>query len=199
MIKKISPHVLKINLDSNMYFLDIDSKILVDTGNRFKREFITKYFAKVIDLKKIEKVIFTHLHYDHIGNADLFPNAKFFASKKEIESFNDNPELTVLNKDILSKFKVRLNHVTNMDGLQIITTPGHTVGSICLYYWKEGILFSGDTFFGGDLNNKANRAVGRTDLPTSKPEEMEKSLEKLKMIKYKILAPGHDYYKEKVL
>ncbi|MEK6918150.1 MAG: MBL fold metallo-hydrolase [Nanoarchaeota archaeon] len=65
---------------------------------------------------------------------------------------------------------------------KIIETPGHTRDSICILY--KDILFSGDTIF-------ENGYVGRTDLPESDETEMEKSLEKLKKINYKILCPGH--------
>ena len=54
-----------------------------------------------------------------------------------------------------------------------------------LCYKKEKILFSGDCLF--------ENGIGRYDLPNSVPEEMEKSLDKLKKINYKTLAPGHDY------
>ena len=83
------------------------------------------------------------------------------------------------------KFKVKLSPLKDLLGLKIIKTPGHTKGSICLYYQKEKILFSGDTLF--------YNGFGRIDFPFSDPGKMEESLEKLKKIKYKILAPGHDY------
>jgi len=49
---------------------------------------------------------------------------------------------------------------------------------------KEKILFSGDTIF-------HRGTIGRTDLPTSLPKEMDKSLKKLAKYKYDILCPGH--------
>ncbi len=65
--------------------------------------------------------------------------------------------------------------------IKIIKTPGHTDDSICFLY--ENVLFSGDTLF--------HKGIGRTDLPESRPEKMQKSLEKLKKLDYKILCPGH--------
>lgn len=204
MLKKITNNIWKLNLDSNMYFLEVEQKILIDTGSRMKRELLKMFLPKMIALDKIEKVIFTHLHYDHIGNADLFPNAKFFASKQEIIDFKENPELTVLNADILAKSglqKKELMPIINMNGLKVINTPGHTRGSICLWYEKEKVLFTGDTFFSGNLHNLPaddklcldRLCLGRTDLPTSIYTEMKNSIEKLRNLDFKILCPGHDY------
>ena len=204
MLKKITNSIWKLNLDSNMYFLEVEQKILIDSGSRMKRELLKMFLPKMIALDKIEKVIFTHLHYDHIGNADLFPNAKFFASKQEIKDFRENPELTVLNADILAKSglqKIELKPIVDMNGLKVINTPGHTRGSICLWYEKEKVLFTGDTFFSGNLRSSPTAGkscldhlcLGRTDLPTSIDTEMKNSIEKLRKLDFKIVCPGHDY------
>jgi hydroxyacylglutathione hydrolase len=91
-----------------------------------------------------------------------------------------------LDREIAQKFTIHLNPIKDMHGLKIIETPGHTRGSICIWYEKEKILFSGDTLFHNNL-------VGRTDLPTSSPADLKKSLDKLQSYKYAILCPGHDY------
>ncbi len=65
---------------------------------------------------------------------------------------------------------------------KIIQTPGHTQDDICILY--DDILFSGDVIF-----NKGY--IGRTDFPESNPYEMQKSLQKIKNLNYKILCPGH--------
>jgi len=138
-----------------------------------------------VSLDKVDRVIFTHLHYDHIGNFDLFPRARFYASAEEIALLKKNRAYTIGDPLLVLKFKVKLNPLRDFLGLKVVKTPGHTRGSICLYYAKEKVLFSGDTlFFDG---------FGRVDFPFSDPERMGESLEKLKKIKYKVLAPGHDY------
>ena len=184
-MEKLAENVWKLNVDSNIYFLDIDEKIIIDAGPPGTRDYVEKELSKVVDLSKVEKVIFTHLHYDHISNFDLFPNAKFYASSEEIEFFKNNKLHAILNPDIVSKFNVELHVLNKLDGFDIIKTPGHTKGSFCLLYKKEGILFTGDTkFFNG---------YGRIDFPGAVPERMEESLKKVEGIDYKILAPGHDY------
>ncbi|MBW2975558.1 MBL fold metallo-hydrolase [Candidatus Woesearchaeota archaeon] len=184
-MEKIAPKVWKLNVDSNIYFLDLKEKIIIDTGPRAYRSIVQEELKKVIPFSKVDKVIFTHLHYDHIGNFDLFPNAKFYTSQKEIDLLKKNRFYAIGNPLLAVEFKVRLNPLKDFSDLKVIETPGHTKGSVCLYYQKEKILFSGDTlFFNG---------FGRIDFPFSDPGKMEESLEKIRNIKYKILAPGHDY------
>lgn len=56
-------------------------------------------------------------------------------------------------------------------GFDIIPTPGHTLGSVCLYDEKESLLFSGDTLF--------RDGYGRTDLPGGNMEQLIQSLKTL--------------------
>lgn len=185
MIKEIAKNIWKLNVDSNVYFLDLKEKVVIDTGPRAYRAVVEEELSKVVSLDKINKVIFTHLHYDHTGNFDLFSNAKFYTSEEEIELFKKDKVNAVLDPLFGNKFKVKLHPLKDFLGLKVIKTPGHTKGSVCLYYEKEKVLFSGDTlFFNG---------FGRIDFPFSDPGKMEESLEKIGKIKYKILAPGHDY------
>ncbi|MFZ4773418.1 MAG: MBL fold metallo-hydrolase [Chlamydiia bacterium] len=66
----------------------------------------------------------------------------------------------------------------------VMETPGHSPGSVCFYFPKEEILLSGDTLFRG--------AIGRLDLPTSRPELMRGSLNKLNLLPENTLVyPGH--------
>jgi hydroxyacylglutathione hydrolase len=185
MIKRVTNDVWKVVASSNVYFLDIEEKILIDTGDRADRHVMEQFLSKVVELDKVTKVIFTHLHHDHIGNFDLFPKAKFYASQAEIDDFKNNGLATVLDRDILEKFVAELNPIESSEGLEIIETPGHTRGSICVWYPKEKILFTGDSAF--------KNGYGRTDLPTSVPEQMTQSIMKLLEYPYKIMCPGHDY------
>ena len=70
---------------------------------------------------------------------------------------------------------------------KVIFTPGHTMGSVCLYNEKDKILISGDTLFYGSW--------GRTDLGGSE-EMIMKSLKKIqaKVDGKALVYPGHDYY-----
>ncbi len=186
--QNIEKGIWKISAGSNMYLLLLEEPVVIDAGDRsMRRE--ARFIENIIEPRLVKKVIFTHLHYDHIGNFDLFPNAEFFASQEEIDAFRKDPEKAVLDKSIAEKFRnAELKPAENLGikGVKIIKTPGHTKGSICIYLEEKQILFSGDTLFFG-------RQTGRTDLPTSSPKEMPNSLMKLVNYRFKTLCPGHDY------
>lgn len=67
---------------------------------------------------------------------------------------------------------------------QIIHTPGHTQGSVCLYFPEERKLFSGDTLF--------RCGYGRTDLPGGNYGQLISSLEQLMTLPSETeVFPGH--------
>jgi len=197
-IEKITKDVFKIsqekkprnvfNLSSNVYL--IKSKLaLIDLGNKKLINELIEALKRIgVDPDKIKKIIFTHFHFDHTGDPTKFKNARFYASKEEIEDLRKR-FLTFYPK-ILRKIKINIAKSTPW--LKVIKTPGHTRGSICLFYKKDKVLFTGDTLFHDGI-------VGRTDLPTSAPEKIENSLKKLAKINYKILCPGHGRNDKKIL
>ncbi len=187
-IEKVAEGMYKFAASSNCYLIELDEHIMIDCGHARDKEDLKKAIEEVVSIEKIGKVIFTHLHYDHVGNFELFANAKLFASKAAIESLKWDAYKTVLEKNIAEKLqKIELNpieNIGNIENLEVIETPGHTIGSICLWYERERILFSGDTVF--------HTAYGRVDLPTSNPEEMRKSLKKIGELDVRKLCPGHE-------
>ena len=71
-----------------------------------------------------------------------------------------------------------------MTNVSILSTPGHTPGSVCLYFPEEKVLFSGDTLF--------RMGYGRTDLPGGNMAQLINSLEKLFNLPSDIrVYPGH--------
>lgn len=143
--------------------------IIIDTGSKWNKKELLKFLKELkLSPEEIDIVVLTHKHFDHTGNISLFKNAKIYGSKKDFPK----------NKKILD-----INEL-NLSGMNLIETPGHSRGGICLYFPKEKILFSGDTLFHKGI-------TGRTDLPGSSAEEMRNSLEKLTKLEIKILCPGH--------
>jgi glyoxylase-like metal-dependent hydrolase (beta-lactamase superfamily II) len=68
--------------------------------------------------------------------------------------------------------------------LQVLHTPGHTEGSVCLYSADDGYLFSGDTLFAGGW--------GRVDLPGGSAQQMAESIVRLTSFDDPLrVLPGH--------
>jgi hydroxyacylglutathione hydrolase len=67
--------------------------------------------------------------------------------------------------------------------LQVLHTPGHSPGSICLYWPAEKALFTGDLIF--------NQGIGRTDLPGGNGQALKESIRKASALDVEILLPGH--------
>lgn len=76
-----------------------------------------------------------------------------------------------------------LNELKNW---KILSTPGHTPGSVCYYNEKDELLFSGDTIF--------FHSYGRTDLPGGNQNDMTKTLTRLygDLPQNTLVFPGHD-------
>lgn len=128
-------------------------------------------------------IVNTHGHIDHIGgNAffkEAFPSAVLaihdgdlvYLSRPDLNLSEEvsRPFLSPLPDLVFQGEEARLSFGgTRVD---ILATPGHTPGSICLFFPEEMWLFSGDTLFLG--------SVGRTDLPGGSFRDLVASLERI--------------------
>jgi glyoxylase-like metal-dependent hydrolase (beta-lactamase superfamily II) len=171
MISKVKENIWRFEFGkfgSYVYLIKLGKEnILIDASSPGNAEELLRDLEKLkLSPNDIDAVILTHNHWDHSGGIPLFLKSKIYGSKKD---FGEN--LLDLKKLNIKDFK-------------IIETPGHSKGGICILY--KDVLFSGDTIF-------HRGTIGRTDLPGSSEEEMQKSLKKLSKIKFKILCPGHGY------
>lgn len=143
---------------------------------------------------KIEMIINTHGHSDHIAGNKIISNrynCDIAIGEKDAIMLQDTDELlaqylgmdkeqpsaTILLKD---NDKIKIGEIE----LTVIETPGHTEGGISLYCESEGLLFSGDTLF--------RRSIGRVDLPGGDLPKILNSLQKLmKLPNDTFVYPGH--------
>lgn len=190
MIKiKIIP-IISQSFDSNVYLI-IDKFIaLIDTGSGVSSEIKDKVEA-LLGNKKVGLIINTHAHVDHVGGNSLFEDAKVLIHEKEIKemkSGNLYGTYTFIDKRISINVEDTLKEGNKISlgklNLEIINTPGHTPGSICLYEKNEGILFSGDTLF-PDGN------FGRVDMEGGSMTHLINSLKKLQNYDFNKIFPGH--------
>jgi glyoxylase-like metal-dependent hydrolase (beta-lactamase superfamily II) len=67
--------------------------------------------------------------------------------------------------------------------IQVISTPGHSPGSLCLYWPERKVLFSGDVAF--------DQGIGRSDLPGGNSKLLKESLRRIAQLDIEYLLPGH--------
>jgi hydroxyacylglutathione hydrolase len=189
MVKRIVVGVLQ----ENCYLVwDKQSKkaVVIDPGD--EGAFIENEIEK-LQLNPI-LIVNTHYHFDHIG-ANGYLKKKYnipIAISKIDAQYLQKSHLDgiqfMINTEASPKADILLSENDTISfgsiNFNILETPGHTKGSICLYSQEEKILFSGDTLF--------LESVGRWDLKGGNKEELFRSLDRLlELPKDTIVYPGH--------
>ena len=189
---EIANDVYKIKSNGNVYLVLKPVPMVIDTSGQMNREHIKSEIEKIIPLEEIKIVLLTHLHYDHAGNVEIFPNAEIYADDDDIEDcrYDSRKFNFYVSEKVDEILKKELKLLpAEVGGLKVIRVPGHTRGSVAFLDEKRKLLFSGDTIFSDGI-------IGRTDLPNSIPEKMDESVAKLiGMVKDDglLLCPGHGY------
>jgi hydroxyacylglutathione hydrolase len=139
----------------------------------------------------LKYIVSTHGHWDHIGdNARVAEHtgAQIAVHPLDAHRLTDPAPLwapfeippSVPAVDLAEGGEIRVGSVR----LQVLHTPGHTEGSVCLLDNDLGRLYSGDTLFAGSF--------GRVDLPGGSPEQMVESLDRLRRLDDAVtVLPGH--------
>ncbi len=181
---------------SNVYLIGQDAYLVIDTG-LYAHNLIDAMKKSNISLERLQNIILTHSHIDHIGglnelvektSADVGiheSEAKYVEEgDKEATAaalFSLPLQGTPIARRLQEGDIIRFDEFV----FEVLHTPGHTCGSICLYEREARILFSGDTVF-------AHGSFGRTDLsPGGNSKDLVNSLERLADLNIDILAPGH--------
>ncbi|MFH1971659.1 MAG: MBL fold metallo-hydrolase [Patescibacteria group bacterium] len=180
-------------LSTNCYLYYLKSKncVIIDPGD--DAEYIIDTISR-LQLKPLA-IIATHGHFDHILAADQLKKTyliPFYCNRSDeflVKSMNkragrwlprkiyeENPEIDF---NLQSKYKIE------DISFAILSTPGHTLGSICLYSKNENILFSGDTIF-------SDGYIGRYDFSYSNKLDLEKSIQLILQLSNETkIHPGH--------
>ena len=156
----------------------------------------TRRYLAELDSHQLELlyIVNTHGHWDHI--ADNVALVKATGAPLCAHSWDAtrlaNPTLATEDEPALpvppSKADRALQDGISLElgelEFQVIHTPGHTPGSICLYESTAGVIFTGDTLY--------RTGVGRTNFPGGDPNALNKSLRRLAELPDNTrVYPGH--------
>jgi hydroxyacylglutathione hydrolase len=158
-------------MQTNCYVLkkEDSSCLIIDPGSEGEK--LIQYLQQE-ELNPVA-VVLTHAHYDHIGAIDTIR-----------EEYHIPVYLHEIEKDWLTTPSLNLGNVQVKEADELITgeqeltigsfsfqiyeTPGHSPGSISLYFKDDDIVCSGDALFSG--------SIGRFDLPYGDKERLMKSI-----------------------
>jgi hydroxyacylglutathione hydrolase len=169
--------------DSNIYLI---GDIIIDTGTGENAKHVFSEILKSgISPEDISTIINTHCHFDHTGGNSLF-SADIMIHEEDADALEKGDSMATVaymfgKSTEPEKIAKRLQEGDKISDFEVIHTPGHTRGGICLFDGE--ILISGDTVF-------ANGGIGRMDIGGSY-EDMINSLEKLQNLNAEYLLPGH--------
>jgi hydroxyacylglutathione hydrolase len=205
---EVPPHVVMlrgIGWDSNIYLVrDGEEALIIDTGTGVNWHVYAEVWGREGYLDGVKKAIIfnTHEHFDHVGGNHVLKRwleemgirVLFAAHRITAETLEKGDDYVILSYHYGRKFEPQPVEIKLEEGdrlevgsleIELLHTPGHTVGSSCLYLEDERhrLMFTGDTIFQG--------TVGRTDLPTGNGWQLQESLERLLEFEVDFGLPGH--------
>lgn len=191
--------------DCNMYLVDCAGKLaMIDTGGGGGIPKVLENFRRMgFDPPTLEVAFVTHCHFDHIGGNRDFKEAtgcKIAAHEAEVEEIENLGELSLYDMALERglEFKSTSVDVALRDGqrlqvgevdFEIIHTPGHTPGGICLLIREENAtsVFTGDTA-------AAQGRLGWINGPGCHLPDWKRSIKKLLEFMPDRMLPGHGVF-----
>jgi glyoxylase-like metal-dependent hydrolase (beta-lactamase superfamily II) len=197
-------HLLRGRFVNCYLVVNEEEIILIDSGLPGNSSKITDYVEKNLKLnpQDIKTIIITHNHFDHIGSLSkikeiteakvaIHPaDADYIRGEaKHIGGTFMNTIIKLLQTIYQTKPvepEILLNDGDIIGGYQVIHTPGHSPGSICLYNPENKALFVGDNlrFKDGKLQSPGERLI-------PEPDKYETSMKRLLDYDFEVILTGH--------
>jgi len=176
----------------NTYLLDGNVPTLIDPGHHHLfPQLKAKLLKDGFEPSAIKLVVATHPHPDHFEAVqDFLELDTKIAMHSEAERFMEEQGAALFRMMGLRPPPYRVDfHLAEGElevgehRLQVILTPGHAPGSVCLYWPQAKALFTGDVIF--------SQGLGRTDLPGGRGALLKASIDRLTELEVELLLPGH--------
>ena len=174
----------------NAFLINGEKKILVDPGHYHLFDHVRDGLSRLsLSPRDIDILIITHGHPDHMESIKVFTDLPAMIAisetevdfiKKSAPHYGEVLGISSFEPDILLKEgDLTVGNVT----FNVIHAPGHSPGSICIYWHDKKVLFTGDVIF--------DQGIGRTDLPGGDGQELKQSIKRLSRLDVEYLLPGH--------
>ncbi len=202
---EVIPEIHEIDTRMARSYLLLGEKLtLIDTGGPGSANTVIDYVKN--ELKReptdIKTIIITHYHFDHVGSLYKLKNitGANIAIHKEDNPYisgqkkQEGPAfLNVMVKLLQTIYRskpvkgdILLEEGNVISGYNVIHTPGHTPGSICLYNSQNKAIFAGDNlrYSKGVIKGPGARLIPQ-------PEKYKESMEKLADLDIEVILCGH--------
>lgn len=175
----------------NTYLIDGPTRVLIDPGHLHLFDHVRRGLEKLnLGIEDIGLVIGTHCHPDHIEAVQLFAKTPALTALHEkgwelVKSLEQYAGAFGVKPDLIQPDFFLKEGDLSVNGLdfKVLHTPGHSPGSISLYWPEKKALFVGDLVFKG--------GIGRTDLPGGNGSLLKKSVQRLRELEIEWILPGH--------
>jgi len=193
---------------TNMYLVSVESGLLLidpACGSLYEQQMLYRSVNEAgLSAESGLTILATHGHLDHLWGAAWaceqwhtpvlmheadIPMAKAMQAQYDLFGIGGTPvpfplEPLPVNKSVSPSIHHSAAEPRLIPSLKILSTPGHTPGSVCFYFPEDGVLFSGDTLF--------QMGYGRTDLPGGDIRQLWHSLDLLLALPPEtVVYPGH--------
>lgn len=177
------------------YLILGEDNILIDTGRPGQGKGIIKELKSMdINPGDIKHILITHHDVDHVGNLAFLQKetgATVWASKEDIPYIHGDKHRTG-HKRIISMFMrvkkpgkiIPYGENQKISGIDVIPTPGHTPGHVCLLY--KDILFTGDL-----VRNSKGKLENMKSSMNWNESFLKESLEKIATYDFKWVCTAH--------